>query len=126
LLTTDSNNEVASGSAMLQSTTAETYSVASLKGNFSIQLKMWTADVNQEEDGAIGIITFDGKGNFKGKYLYPPLLKHDPRLPHSSARRRAVPSQRSEPPKSAVAIWAGPRQRRRFCRSVDCGWAAQN
>jgi hypothetical protein len=91
LLTTDSNNEVASGSAMLQSTTAETYSVASLKGNFSIQLKMWTADVNQEEDGAIGIITFDGKGNFKGKYLYPPLLKHDPRPPALERQAKSGP-----------------------------------
>ena len=47
LQTNDRNNEIVSGTAVLQSTTAETYSVASLKGNFSFQWSLWTADASQ-------------------------------------------------------------------------------
>jgi len=65
LQTNDSNNEIISGTAVLQSTTAQTYSVASLKGNFSAQLNLWTADVKQVEDSGVSINTLDGKGNYK-------------------------------------------------------------
>jgi hypothetical protein len=68
LQTNDSNNEIVSGTAVLQSTTAETYSVASLKGNFSFQENQWTADASQAQESLIGIGTFDGKGGFKGTY----------------------------------------------------------
>jgi len=64
LQTNDSNNEVISGTAVLQSTTAQTYSVASVKGNFGVQINRWTLETNQ--GGSIGIFSFDGKGNFKG------------------------------------------------------------
>jgi hypothetical protein len=64
LQTNDSNNEVISGTAVLQSTTAQTYSVASLKGNFAFQTNRWTLETNQ--GGGIGVFSFDGKGNFKG------------------------------------------------------------
>ena len=59
----DSNNEIISGTAVLQATTAATYSVASLKGNFAFQYNPWTADGSLGEDGGTGIFTFDGKGN---------------------------------------------------------------
>jgi hypothetical protein len=66
LQTNDSNNEALSGSAVLQSTTAETYSVASLKGNLTYDFNHWTANPSQFEGAAIGIFTFDGKGNVEG------------------------------------------------------------
>ena len=65
LQTNDSNNEIVSGTAVLQSTTTETYSVASLKGNFAIQRNTWIADVNLAEGGGVDLYTFDGKGNVK-------------------------------------------------------------
>jgi hypothetical protein len=65
LQTNDSNNEIVSGTAVLQSTAAETYSVASLKGNFARQNNTWTADVNQTEGGGTDLYAFDGKGNLK-------------------------------------------------------------
>jgi hypothetical protein len=65
LQTNDSNNEIVSGTAVLQSTTKETYSVASLKGTFSFQWNLWTADASQSQASLIGIGTFDGKGNYK-------------------------------------------------------------
>jgi hypothetical protein len=68
LQTNDKHNEVVSGTAVLQSTTAETYSVASLKGNFSFQWNLWTADVSNFQGSVIGMISFDGKGNFKDSY----------------------------------------------------------
>ncbi len=70
LQTNDSNNEIVSGTAVLQSTTAETYSVASLKGDFALQRNEWTADVNQNETGGVDLYTFDGKGNFKISEAY--------------------------------------------------------
>jgi hypothetical protein len=66
LQTNDRHNEVVSGTALLQSTTPETYSVASLKGNFSFQWNLWTADVSEPQASTIGMINFDGKGNCKG------------------------------------------------------------
>jgi len=65
LQTNDNNDEIISGTAVLQSTTAQTYSLASLNGSFSIQYNPRTADVSQSEDGGIGIFTFDGNGNVK-------------------------------------------------------------
>ncbi len=66
LQTNDSNNEVISGTALLQSSNAGTYSVASLKGNFAFQGNQWTADVNEAQSSTIGVFKFDGNGNFKG------------------------------------------------------------
>jgi hypothetical protein len=66
LRTDDTSNEIVSGTALLQSTTAGKYSAASLKGNFAIQFNPWTADASLAEDGGVGIFTFDGKGNIKG------------------------------------------------------------
>jgi hypothetical protein len=65
LQTNDSVNEIFSGAAVLQSTTAETYSVASLKGSFAIQRNTWTAAGSQAEGGGVDLYTFDGKGNVK-------------------------------------------------------------
>ena len=66
LVTGDNDNEVVSGTALLQSASAESYSVASLKGNFALQFNTWTADVNEAQNGAVGVISLDGKGNLKG------------------------------------------------------------
>ena len=62
----DANNEIISGTALLQATTSATYSVASLKGTFAFQYNPRTADGSLAEDGGVGILTFDGKGNLKG------------------------------------------------------------
>ena len=59
----DTNNEIISGTAMLQETTFATYSVASLQGKFALQYNPRTADGTLAEDGGVGIFTFDGKGN---------------------------------------------------------------
>jgi len=61
----DTANEIISGTALLQSTTAATYSVASLKGNFAVQYNPRTANGSLPEDGGIAIFTFDGAGNVK-------------------------------------------------------------
>ena len=63
LLIDDSNNEVVSGTATLQSAAKQTYSVASLKGNYAILGNSWTAAANDKQEGVTGILTFDGKGN---------------------------------------------------------------
>jgi len=70
LQTNDSNNEIVSGTAVLQSTTTETYSVASLKGNFSFQWNLWTAEVSEPQGSGVGIVTLDGKGNSKFSQTY--------------------------------------------------------
>jgi hypothetical protein len=62
----DSNNEILSGTALLQSTAAGKYTVASLKGNFALQYNPWTDEASLAEDGGVGIFSFDGKGNIKG------------------------------------------------------------
>jgi hypothetical protein len=66
LETDDTNNEVISGTAVLQSTSAGKYTAASLRGNFAFQYNPWTNDATLAEDGGVGIFTFDGKGNVKG------------------------------------------------------------
>jgi hypothetical protein len=68
LQTNDNKNEVVSGSAVLQSATAETYSLSSLKGNFAFQGNEWTATGTDAEEGFVGILTFDGKRNVTGSY----------------------------------------------------------
>lgn len=65
LQTNDSNNENVSGIALLQSTTAETYSAASLKGNLTFEFNHWSADPSQLAGASVGIFAFDGKGNVK-------------------------------------------------------------
>jgi len=65
LQTNDKKNEIISGTAVLQSTTTQTYSLASLKGSFTFQYNPRTVDASQSEDGGIGIFTFDGKGNVR-------------------------------------------------------------
>ena len=62
LQTNDDNNQIASGTAILQATTAETYSTASLQGNFAFQYNPWTVELALAEDGGIGVWSFDGKG----------------------------------------------------------------
>jgi len=66
LRTDDTNNEVVSGTALLQSTATGKYTVASLKGNFALQYNPWTDDASLAEDGGVGVFSFDGKGNIKG------------------------------------------------------------
>jgi hypothetical protein len=65
LQTNDSNNEVVSGTAVLQSTTAQTYSVASINGNFSFQWNLWWASPSGYQGSQLGTCNFDGKGGFK-------------------------------------------------------------
>jgi hypothetical protein len=62
----DGNNEIISGTAVLQATTSATYSDASLKGNFAFQYNPSTTDAGLAEDGGTGIFTFDGKGGLTG------------------------------------------------------------
>jgi hypothetical protein len=62
----DSNNEIISGTAVLQSTTTATYSLASLKGPFTLQYTPHTADGTLAEDGGVAVFTFDGKGGIMG------------------------------------------------------------
>ncbi len=59
-------NEVGTSTALLQSSTAKTYTVAHLKGNFGFQTNEWTADPSQPIYAGNGLFTFDGKGNVKG------------------------------------------------------------
>jgi surface antigen len=61
----DNKNETVSGTAVLQSTTAQTYTVASLKGNFGFQWNIWSADPSGFQGSIIGMCSFDGKGAFK-------------------------------------------------------------
>jgi hypothetical protein len=66
LRTNDNRNLVESGTALLQSTTATTYTLASVKGNFGLQLNEWDANVNDSQEGIVGIASFDGAGKVKG------------------------------------------------------------
>src|ERR1035438_117334 len=63
-------NEVGASTALLQSSTAKTYTVANLKGNFSFQSTEWTADPSQPIYAGNGLFAFDGKGNVKGSSSY--------------------------------------------------------
>ena len=67
LLRTDNNypsDASESGTAVLQSTTAVTFSLASLKGSMSILVNQW--QVSSSEDTIVGIGTFSGTGTVKG------------------------------------------------------------
>ena len=64
--TDNHNNVVISGSALLQSVIAVPHTLASLRGNFTIQYNSWSADPDFDEQGGIGILTFDGNGNISG------------------------------------------------------------
>ena len=66
--TDNGNNVVISGTALLQSPTKVTYSLASLQGSFSFLYNSWSADPDFDEQGGIGTITFDGKGNLEGSF----------------------------------------------------------
>jgi hypothetical protein len=68
LQTSDSANEVVSGTAVWLSSGAKSYSVSSLKGNFAFQGNEWLATAKDPEEGFIGVLTFDGKGNVTGTY----------------------------------------------------------
>ena len=65
LQTNDSNNEVVGGSAVLQSSTTQTYSAASIRGNFSFQWNLWWASPSGYQGSQMGTCSFDGKGGFK-------------------------------------------------------------
>ena len=54
------------GTASLLFTTPAASSVASLYGSFAIEYNTWSSDPNIDEEGGIGILTLDGKGNIKG------------------------------------------------------------
>jgi len=66
LVTNLGDNEVGTSTALLQSSTAKTYTMATLKGNYSFQADEWTADASQPIYAGNGLFTFDGKGNVKG------------------------------------------------------------
>ena len=63
-------NEVGTSTALLQSSTAKTYTLANLKGSYSFQTNEWTADPSQPIYAGNGLLTFDGKGNVKGSSSY--------------------------------------------------------
>ena len=64
--TSNPENFVLSGTALLQSPTAVHYSLRSLTGSFALQFSGWSADPDFDEQGGIGTFTFDGKGNLTG------------------------------------------------------------
>lgn len=68
LQTNENSNVVDSGTALLQSATAATYTLASVKGKLSFQLNKWTADVNETQEGIVGILIFDGTGKVTGSF----------------------------------------------------------
>jgi len=68
LRTDNTSNVVESGTALLQSATAATYTLASVKGKLSFELNKWTADVNSSQEGIVGILTSDGAGHVKGAF----------------------------------------------------------
>jgi hypothetical protein len=68
LQTNNSKNEVVSGTSVWLSTADKTYGVANLKGTFAFQGNEWTAAGKDAEEGFVGILTFDGKGNVIGSY----------------------------------------------------------
>ena len=72
LLTNDTNNEVVSGTAVLQSAARTepnppptvSYGVANLRGSFASLGNTLAAKAHQPENGNVAIFTFDGQGNF--------------------------------------------------------------
>jgi hypothetical protein len=61
------SDAIESGTAVLQSTTAVTYSLAKVKGNLGFQLNQWTANPNNE-NGLVGILSFNGAGAVTGSF----------------------------------------------------------
>jgi hypothetical protein len=68
LRTDNTTNLVESGTALLQSTTAATFTLASLKGIMSFQLAKWTAAVSDTQEGIFGILSFNGAGKVTGSF----------------------------------------------------------
>lgn len=66
----DPYNEASTGFALIQSTTAATYGLGSLKGNFSYGFGETSLDPAVPIQGGIGLFTFDGMGNVKGSSRY--------------------------------------------------------
>lgn len=66
--TNNTDNSVESGTAILQSSAAPTYTAASLMGNFGFQFNEWTADVNQSRVGIVGRLSFNGAGKVTVSY----------------------------------------------------------
>lgn len=69
-LVSDPYNEANTGLALIQSTTAATYGLRTLKGNFSFGFGETSLDPAVPIQGGIGLFTFDGKGNVKGSSRY--------------------------------------------------------
>jgi hypothetical protein len=68
LITNDTDNAIESGTAILQTTAAATYTAASLKGILAFQLNEWTADVNQNRVGTVGRLSFNGAGQLTASF----------------------------------------------------------
>ena len=68
LLTNNSSNVVLSGTGILQTTAAATYTASSVKGNFAFQINKWTANSTAAQTGVLGIFIIDGAGHVKGSY----------------------------------------------------------
>jgi len=66
--TSNPENFVLSGTALLQSPIAVHYSLASLNGSFALQFSGWSADPDFDEQGGVGTVTFDGKGSLRGSF----------------------------------------------------------
>jgi hypothetical protein len=62
LTTSNTDNAVESGTAILQTTAAASYNATSLKGNLAFQLNEWTANVNESRTGIVGRFSFNGSG----------------------------------------------------------------
>lgn len=69
-IVSDPFNEVNIGTALIQSTTAYTYGLGTLHGNFSFEFCEATTDTTVAIQGGIGLFTFDGKGKVKGSSRY--------------------------------------------------------
>ncbi len=68
LITSDTDNAVESGTAILQTTAAASYTAASLKGNLAFQVNQWTADVSRNQIGGVGRFSFNGAGKVTASY----------------------------------------------------------
>lgn len=66
LQTNDSLNEVQDGHALLQATTAQTFSKKSLKGTYVFHGERLISDPGGAQDAYLAVVTFDGKGKVKG------------------------------------------------------------
>ena len=62
------HNEVQSGTAVLQTTAAATYTAASLKGIMAFQIDSWTDDLTQARTCVVGLLNFNGAGKVTGSF----------------------------------------------------------